>query len=139
MPTHVSMDDDLQILSDAMIIKERLRLLADIQASYWRELMEQGFEQQVAEQLLMDWSRFAFGMTTLRDRQAPSLEDEIDDLLGSLPPAGTKGTSIGMPAGTTSSGDPSSVPPGEPWLQLVQDEEPSDDADSEADDERRAA
>ncbi len=127
------MDDELRILHEAMVVKERLKVLAELQSSYWDELLARGFDQSVAEQLMMEWSRHAYGMT-FRAIDGSSIDAGIDDLLGTVPssveapPDGAQ-----PPAPPRSSGDPSSVPLGEPWLQLVQDVEASDDEDADAD------
>lgn len=121
------MDEELRILHEAMVIKDRLRLLAELQATYWEELLARGFDQSIAEQLMMEWSRHAYGMT-FRSLPEPSLEAELDDLLGfDLPPVGAQ-----PPVPSRSSSDPSRVPPGEPWLQLVQDVD-LEDLDDESD------
>ncbi len=130
------MDDELRILHEAMVVKERLKVLAELQATYWDELLARGFDQGVAEQLMMEWSRHAYGMT-FRAINEPSLDSELDELLGDGPveelPQGAQ-----PPAPPRSLGDPSSVPPGEPWLQLVQDVEASDDEDADTGDQRAA-
>jgi hypothetical protein len=130
------MDDELRILHEAMVVKERLKVLAELQATYWDELLGRGFDQGVAEQLMMEWSRHAYGMT-FRAITEPSLDSELDELLGDGPadelPQGAQ-----PPAPPRTSGDPSSVPPGEPWLQLVQDVEQSDDEDADTGDQRAA-
>ncbi len=129
------MDDELRILHEAMVVKERLKVLAELQATYWDELLVRGFDQSIAEQLMMEWSRHAYGMT-FRAINEPSLDSELDELLGDTaddPPHGAQ-----PPAPPRSMGDPSSVPPGEPWLQLVQDVEASDDEDADAGDQRAA-
>ena len=51
------MEDELRTLNEALVMKSRLRVLADVQASYLHELAEQGVEPGIAEQLLLDWSR----------------------------------------------------------------------------------
>jgi hypothetical protein len=117
------MDDELKILHEAMVVKERLRVLAELQATYWEELLARGFDQSIAEQLMMDWSRHAYGMT-FRAMPEPNLDAQLDELLGTAAP---------------SLGDPSSVPPGEPWLQLVQDVETEDDGGDAASSDERAA
>lgn len=130
------MDDELRILHEAMVVKERLKVLAELQATYWDELLARGFDQGVAEQLMMEWSRHAYGMT-FRAINDPGLDAELDELLGDSPieqpPLGAQ-----PPAPPRTSGDPSSVPPGEPWLQLVQDVEASEDEDADAGDQRAA-
>jgi hypothetical protein len=133
------MDDELRMLNEAMIVKERLRVLAELQASYWRELLAQGFDQPVAEQLMMDWSRHAYGMT-FRELPDASLEDQLEGLLGSFPAQGAQPTlppSSSLSPSHRDQHDPSSVPPGEPWLQLVQDED-LEDLDDESDEQRAA-
>jgi hypothetical protein len=126
------MDDELRNLHEAMVIKERLRVFADIQASYWEALTERGFDGNIAEQLMLDWSRHAYGMTMRSLPDPSSVEVTLDDLLGA---PGADGPADGaQPAGPTSSnvGDPSSVPPGEPWLQLVEDVDLDDEDDARA-------
>lgn len=129
------MDDELRILHEAMVVKERLKVLAELQSTYWEELLARGFDQGVAEQLMMEWSRHAYGMT-FRAISEPSLDQEIDELLGFDvpvdPPHGAQ-----PPAPPRNSGDPSSVPPGEPWLQLVQELE-AEDEDADSGDQRAA-
>lgn len=115
------MDDELRILHEAMVLKDRLRVLAELQSTYWEELLARGFDQGIAEQLLVEWSRNAYGMT-FRALPEPQLEQDLDDLLGPAQPAG--------PA--AAGDDPTSVPPGEPWLQLV------DDVDAELDARRES-
>jgi hypothetical protein len=118
------MDDELRNLHEAMVIKERLRVFADIQASYWEALTERGFDGNIAEQLMLDWSRHAYGMTMRSLPDSSSADVTLDDLLGA-PGA--------QPAAPTSNvGDPSSVPPGEPWLQLVEDADLDDEDDARA-------
>ena len=130
------MDDELRILHEAMVVKERLKVLAELQATYWDELLARGFDQGIAEQLMMEWSRHAYGMT-FRAINEQNLDADLDELLGDAlgdePPHGAQ-----PPAPPRTSGDPSSVPPGEPWLQLVQDVESSDDEDADAGDQRAA-
>lgn len=109
------MDDELRILHEAMVVKERLRVLADLQSTYWDELISRGFDQSVAEQLMLDWSRHAYGLT-FRAVGEPAAEVSLDELLGSM---GVDGDAA--PALAERASDPSSVPPGEPWLQLVED------------------
>lgn len=116
------MDDELRMLHEAMVVKDRLRVLAELQASYWESLLAQGFEPAVAEQLMVEWSRHAYGMT-FRALPEPQFERSLDDLLG-LDETPAAGAQPGRPAG-----DPSSVPPDEPWLQLVED---LDDEDQRA-------
>jgi hypothetical protein len=115
------MDDELRILHEAMVVKDRLRVLAELQATYWDELLSRGFEQGIAEQLMLEWSRHAYGMT-FRAVSEPGFDSELDDLLGPV-----EGAQPSRPA-PSRDGDPSSVPPGEPWLQLVQDEDLANDA-----------
>jgi hypothetical protein len=120
------MDDELRILHEAMVVKDRLRVLAELQATYWEELLARGFEQGIAEQLMLEWSRHAYGMT-FRSMPDPGLDAELDELLAPSSPAA--GAQPDRPA----SNDPSSVPPGEPWLQLVQEfelDDVQDDADA---------
>lgn len=119
MPNELWMDDELRILHEAMVVKERLRVLAELQATYWEELLARGFDHGIAEQLMMDWSRHAYGMT-FRALPEPSIDTELDRLLASTD------------QGTTDMGDPSRVPPGEPWLQLVQDADVDDDSGTDA-------
>ena len=130
------MDDELRILHEAMVVKERLKVLAELQATYWDELLARGFDQGIAEQLMMEWSRHAYGMT-FRAINEQNLDADLDELLGDAlgdePPLGAQ-----PPPPPRTSGDPSSVPPGEPWLQLVQDVESSDDEDADAGDQRAA-
>ena len=121
------MDEEIRILHEAMVIKERLRVLAELQSTYWDELLERGFEQSVAEQLMLEWSRHAYGMT-FRALPDPHATETLDELLLDTP--GGLAASA-QPGGGS---DPSRVPPGEPWLQLVDDvddEQSSDDAGSE--------
>ncbi len=108
------MDEEIRILHEAMVIKERLRLLAELQSTYWDELLERGFDQSVAEQLMLEWSRHAYGMT-FRAMPEPDTGESLDELLLDTP-GGLEAAA--QPRGI---GDPSSVPPGEPWLQLVDD------------------
>lgn len=110
------MDDELRLLHEAMVVKERLRVLAELQATYWDALLSRGFDQAIAEQLMVDWSRHAYGMT-FRAIAEPSIDAGLDDLLGA------PGVGAQPPEPNSKLGDPSSVPPGEPWLQLVQDVE----------------
>ena len=121
-----------------MVIKERLRVLAELQSSYLEELVARGIDQSICEQLLLEWSRHAFGMT-LRSMPEPRDAFDLDQLLG--PPidldAPEPGAQPASPPLGRASGDPSSVPPGEPWLQLVQDVDLDDD--DAAEDHRRAA
>ena len=124
------MDDELRILHEAMVVKDRLRVLAELQATYWEELIARGFESSVAEQLMLEWSRHAYGMT-FRALPEPSVDSELDELLRGVP-SPPDGAQPPRPEGS-SSGDPSRVPPGEPWLQLVQDVDFDDDADDAAD------
>jgi hypothetical protein len=122
------MDEELRILHEAMVVKDRLRVLAELQASYWEELLARGFDQSIAEQLMLEWSRHAYGMT-FRALPEPT---QLDDLLGHAP----DGAQPPAPP-SSGSGDPSSVPPGEPWLQLVQDldlEDLDDDGGSSRED-----
>ncbi|MCW2959865.1 MAG: hypothetical protein JWM90_252 [Thermoleophilia bacterium] len=131
------MEDELKILHEAMVIKERLRVLAELQGAYWDELLERGFESGTAEQLVLEWSRHAYGMT-FRSLPEPSLDASLDELLGAsggFAPA--RGAQPPRPPVASSSGDPSRVPPGESWLQLVQDVEAGSD-ESDAEDERAA-
>jgi hypothetical protein len=132
LPNEHLMDDELKIMHEAMVVKERLRVLAELQAAYWDELLARGFDQSIAEQLMMDWSRHAYGMT-FRAMPDPSLDAGLDELLGGMGSSAVSAQSDG-------SGDPSRVPPGEPWLQLVQDIESDDDGggDAASSDERAA-
>lgn len=122
------MDDELRMLHEAMVVKDRLKVLAELQATYWEELLARGFDQSIAEQLMLDWSRHAYGMT-FRSMPEPSVDAGLDELLGSA----VQGAQSDPPAQCGS--DPSRVPPGEPWLQLVQD----CDLDEEDDGDERAA
>lgn len=124
------MDDELRILHEAMVVKDRLRVLAELQAAYWEELLARGFDQSIAEQLMLEWSRHAYGMT-FRAMPEPSLDSALGDLLGE-PGAPSTGA---QPEPPRPGSDPSRVPPGEPWLQLVQDVDlgdVEDDADDRA-------
>lgn len=121
------MDDELRMLHEAMVVKDRLKVLAELQATYWDELLARGFDQSIAEQLMLDWSRHAYGMT-FRSMPDPSVDAGLDELLG-VPGPGAH------PPESLSGSDPSRVPPGEPWLQLVQDS----DLDDEDDADERAA
>lgn len=123
------MDEELRILHEAMVVKDRLRVLAELQASYWEELLARGFDQSIAEQLMLEWSRHAYGMT-FRALPEPT---QLDDLLGHV----ADGAQPLAPSSREPS-DPSRVPPGEPWLQLVQDAD-LDDLDDDASREDRAA
>jgi hypothetical protein len=117
------MDEELRILHEAMVIKDRLKVLAELQSTYWEELLARGFDTSIAEQLMVEWSRHAFGMT-FRAMPEPTVEDDLDELLG-------RAGSIGPRAlPDRGSGDPSRVPPGEPWLQLVEDLEAEQDDES---------
>lgn len=127
------MDDEMRMLNEALVVKERLRVLAELQATYWEELLARGFDQGIAEQLMLEWSRHAYQMT-FRAMPEPNLDSELDELLG--PPSAAPAVGA-QPAGPV--GDPSSVPPGEPWLQLVEDVDAELDADQAADDDQRAA
>lgn len=135
------MDDELRMLHEAMVVKDRLKVLAELQAAYWEELLARGFDQSIAEQLMMEWSRHAYGMT-FRAMPEPSLDSELDELLGTGPvrdDAHAPEPGAQPPKPFRSSSDPSSVPPGEPWLQLVQDADLDDDApDSDSGDQRAA-
>lgn len=122
------MDDELRMLHEAMVIKERLRVLAELQASYWEELLARGFDQSIAEQLMLEWSRNAYGMT-MRSLPEPAIDEELFRLLGPAQPDGAPRP----PQGDRPIGDPSRVPPGEPWLQLVQDVDGIDEDDVERD------
>jgi hypothetical protein len=109
------MDDELWMLHDAMVVKDRLRVLAQVQSTYVRELVELGFEQSLAEQLMVEWSRHAFAMTI----PVPSEHGrgfDLHELAASLNDESTRRI-VAEAAGE----DPSSVPKGEPWLQLVED------------------
>lgn len=117
------MDEDLRNLHETMVFKDRLRMLADLQATYQGELLSRGFEPEIAEQLMLEWSRSAFSMT-FRSIPEPQLDEQLDELLGD-PDAPAIGAQPSL--GT----DPSSVPPGESWLQLVQDLDLSDDDSDE--------
>ena len=120
------MDEELRILHEAMVVKDRLRVLAELQATYWEELLARGFDQSIAEQLMLEWSRHAYGMT-FRALPEPTM---LDDLLG-------HGADSAPTPPRNSANDPSSVPPGEPWLQLVQDvdlDDLDDDASTSRDD-----
>jgi hypothetical protein len=123
----MEMDDELRILHEAMIVKDRLRVLAELQAAYRDSLVDHGFDQTMIEQLVLDWSRQAYSMT-FRAMPEPSLEASLDELLGGVeadlpePPR-----SAGPTPTFRSVDDPSRVPPGEPWLQLVQDDEADED------------
>lgn len=123
------MDDELRMLHEAMVVKDRLRVLAELQATYWEELLARGFDQSIAEQLMLDWSRHAYAMTfpSTPDR---SVEAGLDELLGT--PASAARPTPPVEPGS----DPSRVPPGEPWLQLVQDTDLDDEDDGA--DERAA-
>lgn len=138
-PTSTLMDDELRILHEAMVVKDRLRMLAELQAAYRDALVEHGFDQSLIEQLVLEWSRQAYGIT-FRSMPEPSMDASLDELLGGVDAAD-------MPEAPRSAGpakpfrakdDPSRVPPGEAWLQLVQDD---DDADAHArgDEDERAA
>ena len=140
------MDDELRILHEAMVVKERLRVLAELQGTYWDELIARGFDGSVAEQLVLEWSRHAYGMT-FRSVPEPSMDAGLDELLGDIEPAGPSGGARPEPghrahkdAPVRSAGDPSSVPPGESWLQIVPDEDPTpvDDAAADRRDDRAA-
>jgi hypothetical protein len=122
------MDEELRMLHEAMVVKDRLRVLAQLQSAYWDELLARGFDQSIAEQLMLDWSRHAYGMTF---RALPDVGGHValDDLLG-VPSDGAQ------PAPPTGS-DPSRVPPGEPWLQLVQELD-VEDGEQPSSDERAA-
>ncbi|MCW2924682.1 MAG: hypothetical protein JWM98_2086 [Thermoleophilia bacterium] len=129
------MDDELRTLHEAMVVKDRLRMLAELQATYWEDLLARGFDGNFAEQLVLDWSRHAYGMT-LRSMPEPSLDAGLDDLLGRDLPEPAAGA---QPEAPRADSDPSRVPPGEPWLQLVQDLDlPSDAAEGDVDDHRAA-
>lgn len=123
------MEDELRMLHEAMVVKERLRVLAELQATYWEELLARGFEQSTAEQLMLEWSRHAYGMT-FRALPEPRFDESLDALLGNSTDPG-HGAQPPRPSG---GGDPSSVPPGEPWLQLVQDVELDERCDDDRDD-----
>ena len=128
------MEDELRTLNEAMVMKQRLAVLADVQASYLRELGDHGVESGTAEQLLLDWSRQAFSLT-FRSLPDPVLELDLESLLGAAaPPAGAQPPRPGQ--------DPSRVPPGEPWLQLVHEPDGSDavtpDLDADDQDEHAA-
>lgn len=130
------MDESMRTLHEAMIVKDRLRTLAELQASYYEELTARGFDGSIAEQLLMDWSRHAYAMT-FRAMPEPSLDAQLGDLLA---PASPPAHGAQPPrADGASLGDPSSVPPGEPWLQLVQELELEDGEDAASDADDRAA
>ena len=118
------MDDELRMLHEAMVIKERLRVLAELQAAYWDELLARGFHESIAEQLMFEWSRNAYGMT-MRSLPEPVIDEELFRLLGpSQPDRAPEPPMTSRPVG-----DPSRVPPGEPWLQLVQDADELDECD----------
>lgn len=121
------MDEELRILQEAMMIKDRLRLLAELQATYWEELQSRGFDASISEQLMMEWSRHAYAMT-FRALPVPSVDQELWDLLG--PETPEEGAQPQAPP--RQGADPSRVPPGEPWLQLVQELD-GEDADDEPD------
>ncbi|MBC7460476.1 MAG: hypothetical protein H7287_03870 [Thermoleophilia bacterium] len=136
------MEDELRTLNEALIMKSRLRVLADVQASYLHELAEQGVEAGIAEQLLLDWSRQAFGMT-FRSLPDPVLDLDLDALLGRDTPAHGAQPPRPPVGPDAAADDPSTVPTGEPWLQLVQEHEAAgdlsiDDLDVDGRDERAA-
>lgn len=126
------MDEELRMLHEAMVVKERLRVLAELQSSYWEELLARGFDQSIAEQLMLDWSRHAYGMT-FRALPDPAAEVSLDDLLG-----GAAGSSSSTPSAERAGSDPSRVPKGEPWLQLVEDLDALDEGEDAASDDRAA-
>lgn len=130
------MDEDLRILHEAMVVSERLRVLAQVQVAYWEELTGRGIESSVAEQLVLEWSRHAYPMT-FRALPEPVIDGNLDALLADADRR-TAGSdpSAQPPAPVAVTGDPSSVPPGEPWLQLV-DELPVEElpADDHADED----
>jgi hypothetical protein len=119
-------EDELRTLNEAMVMKSRLRVLADVQASYLQELADHGVEPGIAEQLLLDWSRQAFGMT-FRSLPEPAFDLDLDALLGTEAPLA--GAQPPRPSGPDAvADDPTSVPAGEPWLQLVQEVSDAHDA-----------
>lgn len=126
------MEDELRMLQEAMVLKDRLRVLAELQASYHEELLARGFDASVAEQLMMDWSRHAYSMT-FRALPEPAIDDELADLLGTTGPTQP---AFGAQPARPSMGDPSSVPPGEAWLKLVEDlDDELEDAAADADED----
>lgn len=114
------MEDELRTLHEAMVMKERLRVLARLQADYLAELVANGLDNGVAEQLMIDWSRQAFGQT-FRSIPEASLQDGLDELLDD--PSTTSDAS--------QVASPDRVPFGENWLQLVEDVD-DDAADDQA-------
>jgi hypothetical protein len=107
-------EDDTHLAADALAVHERLLLLADLQSAYLHALAERGIDGGLAEQLVAEWSRNVYGMTTygLLD---PSPASRMHSLM--MPPLGAMPT----PPADVLAEDPSQVPPGEPWLQLVED------------------
>lgn len=126
------MEDELRMLQEAMVLKDRLRVLAELQASYHDELLARGFDASVAEQLMMDWSRHAYGMT-FRAVPEPAIDEELEELLGTAD-ARTPGFGA-QPPRPGMAGDPSTVPPGEPWLKLVEDVAEFEDSPSDVDED----
>jgi hypothetical protein len=130
------MDDDVQMLHEALVLRDRLRLLASLQADYRDALAEHGFDQSLMEQLLVEWSRLAYPLTMRAVEQRRDGDSDLDRLLANL---------MSHAAVDAPTDDPSSVPPGEPWLKLVEDEEadsvpaPKDSGAEEPGDESRAA
>ena len=108
------MDDELQILRETMVLKDRLQVLAQLQVSYWQSLLDQGMDPNVAGQIVLDWSRHAYEKTF--DAMPSSRPgDALEDLLGPV-----HDDPVDARTGRVA-GDPSSVAPGEPYLELVED------------------
>lgn len=142
------MDDDLKLLNEAMVLKDRLRMLAELQASYWQSLVDQGFDQGTAEQLVLDWSRHAYDMTLRSLPTTQSIDRELDELLAGEDASRTpqvdepaqddvagRGTSFDgsqTSASVRHLSDPSRVPPGEPWLQLAPELDECDEPGQQA-------
>lgn len=104
------MDNErIQIFEQAMETSERLKILAQLQATYRDELLQQEFEAEIVSQLVIEWSRIAFTMTIPRE------PDQVDESFDEI------ARRLGL-AKDESHSDPSSVPEGEAWL-IESDEE----------------
>ena len=107
-------------LNDLLVFGERLKLLAQLQASYLIELRAEGFEDEQAYQLVRDWSSRGFDWTVRWVPPSASIEDELrqaEAVLGPLPDVPEPPASV----------DASTELPSEPYL-LPYDETGLDEA-----------
>lgn len=116
---------DISDLNDLLVFGERLKLLAQLQASYLDELRSEGFDDDQAFQLVRDWSNRGFDWTVRWVPPAGSFEDQLRDVQHGLQPP-SEGEQV-SDAPATRGGDPSVASGNEPYL-LPFDEQGLDEA-----------